>query len=79
MASQPAPGGSQLGLGGSGLSGPLGLAGEGMSVAAFNPSAVDMDIDVDEGLSFEHDMPQEKVDADFFNDFDDDLDDEDLA
>ena len=41
MASQPAPGGSQLGLGGSGLSGPLGLAGEGMSVAAFNPSAVD--------------------------------------
>jgi len=47
-----------------------------MSLGALNPT--DMDIDVEDAL-FDHEAPQEKVDADFFNDFPDDFDDEDLS
>jgi len=36
-----------------------------------------VDIDVEDGI-IEHDAPQERTDADFFNDFGDDFDDEDL-
>ncbi len=38
-----------------------------------------MDIDPEESLLMEHESMAEKTDADFFNDFPDDFDDEDLA
>eukprot|EP00325_Prymnesiales_sp_UTEX-LB-985_P027565 CAMPEP_0174716754 /NCGR_PEP_ID=MMETSP1094-20130205/24636_1 /TAXON_ID=156173 /ORGANISM="Chrysochromulina brevifilum, Strain UTEX LB 985" /LENGTH=66 /DNA_ID=CAMNT_0015916575 /DNA_START=35 /DNA_END=235 /DNA_ORIENTATION=- len=41
-----------------------------------NPT--DMDIDVEDTLGLDHETSGEKTDTDFFNEFEDDFDDEDL-
>jgi hypothetical protein len=38
----------------------------------------DMDIDVEDSLALDHDAPAERTDENFFNDFEDDFDDDDL-
>jgi len=45
-------------------------------VAMINPT--DMDVDPEDSLLIEHEHTAEKTDTDFFNDFADDFDDEDL-
>ena len=43
-------------------------------------ASTDMDVDTEDGFALDiHDAPQEKMDADFFNAFEDDFDDEDIA
>ena len=41
-------------------------------------NATDMEVEMDDSLVVDHDAPVEKTDADFFNNFEDDFDDEDL-
>ena len=47
-------------------------------VPVFHPTDM-MEVDVEDSLALDHDAPTEKTDADFFNDFPDDFDDEDLS
>ena len=55
------------------------LAMPPISGAESGMQPTDMEIEVEDSLLFDHDAPAEKTDTDFFNDFEDDFDDDDLA
>jgi len=58
-----------------GMLGPNSM-GDLVNAGALNPT--DMEIDVEDSFGADYEASGEKMDADFFNDFEDDFDDEDL-